>query len=170
MPQKGSRVYNKSGSSATVPNVQHHDPPPPRGCGMHLHCTNSASSLETEAGDPLHESHEERRKTPMPHLRRRCVSVHTNLRACSCGGACSRLCVCGRAGGGGGCQPPVLTWDQVRLFFYIGGGGDFRDPPTEISGKPTDPQLDTHPPTHPPNYHRQNALPQAKCLDQRLWR
>ena len=56
-----------------------------------------------------------------------------------------------------------------------GGGGTTEgsiEPlcPPPIFGKPTDPQM-SHPTesTHPPNYHRQNALPQATCLDQRLW-
>ena len=50
-----------------------------------------------------------------------------------------------------------------RIFLNHRGGDDCRDPPTQIFGKPTNPQmshprreggglLDTHPPTHPPTY------------------
>ena len=74
-----------------------------------------------------------------------------------------------------------LWLDQVSVFLnhrggwvVIGGTHPPRflvNPQTHKCPSPTGGGglLGTHPPTNPPDYHRQNALPQAKCLDQRLW-
>ena len=63
----------------------------------------------------------------------------------------------------------------LGFFLTTGGGVISGTHQPQIFGKPPDPQMSHllggggaigHPPTH----HRQNALPQAKCLDQRLRR
>ena len=71
---------------------------------------------------------------------------------------------------------PPASYQRQGFSYPRGGGVDLRDPPTHIFRKPTDPQM-SHPlggggrlDTSLPNYHRRNALPQAKCLDHSAFR
>ena len=68
----------------------------------------------------------------------------------------------------------MLAAVGAGFFLAMWGGGGRVEPPTQIIGNsqthkcPTPMGgggglLDTHQPNHPPNYQRQNALPQAKC-------